>query len=121
MAKRYGSFTPARRAALRKAQAASARKRSRLGRVKSHVSRNRGRYAGLAGLAVTGAVLGSRSRSRRPHVSTQKKVLGSHTRSRVDRDAIPLYNPNANKNWPHVNADMARKKNKKLRKKGMIE
>ena len=47
MARSY-RMTPKRRAALRKAQLASAKKRSRLGSAKAHVSRNRGKYAGAA-------------------------------------------------------------------------
>ena len=51
-------------------------------------------------------------------------ILGARTAShvpQVDRDSIPLYNPEANKNWPHVDPKNARKKNRKLRKQGMLE
>jgi hypothetical protein len=61
VAKRRGGrrshrMTPKRRAALRKAQLASARKRSRLAGVGSHISRNRKAYitAGVIGGAVLG-------------------------------------------------------------------
>ena len=55
---RYGSFTPARRAALRKAQLESAKKRKGSGRVKLHFTRNRGKYAsaGVAAGVLTAAV-----------------------------------------------------------------
>lgn len=124
--RRYGSFTPARRAALKKAQAASARKRSRFGAAKAHVGRNKARYAGLVGVAVAGGVLGSRSRSHKPKKKASmgapiQSMATTRPRAKVDRDAIPLYNPKSSKSWPATNAKQARKRNKKLRKQGMIE
>lgn len=184
--RRYGSFTPARRAALKKAQLASARKRSRLGRVKQSISRNRGKIALGATLAVAGGAASIYGGKRISTIQRKKKAFnqlngsvrltltptspmsgrysgspgiskggrgvlhfhhpsmtrglrvstiggmssgtavlggrsGSATRRPVDRDAIPLYKPGNSKSWPSVGEKQARRNNRKLRKKGLIE
>ena len=175
--RRYGSFTPARRAALKKAQLASARKRSRnrkkiaLGatlavvggaaaiyggkristvRRKQHAMsqlngkvrltltpttpmNGSGRYSGVGmsrgGPGVLHFHHGSGIRGLRVStiggLSTGTSVLGGRGSSRprptVDRDSIPMYKPGNSKSWPSVGAKQARRNNRKLRKKGMIE
>ena len=174
--RRYGSFTPARRAALKKAQLASARKRSRnrkkiaLGatlavvggaaaiyggkristvRRKQHAMKQlngavrltltpttpaSGRYSGSPGISRGGrGVLHfhapSMTRGLRIStiggLSTGTSVLGGRGSSRprptVDRDSIPMYKPGNSKSWPSVGAKQARRNNRKLRKKGMLE
>lgn len=175
--RRYGSFTPARRAALKKAQMASARKRSRnkkkiaLGatlavvggaaavyggkRISTQRRKQRafnelngavrltltptspasGRYSGSPGISKGGrGVLhfhhGSMTRGLRVStvggMSTGTGVLSGRSsaprrRPTVDRDSIPLYKPGNSKSWPSVGAKQARKQNRKLRKKGLIE
>lgn len=184
--RRYGSFTPARRAALKKAQLASARKRSRLGAVKQSISRNRGKIALGATLAVAGGAAGIYGGKRISTVRRKQRAMrelngkyrvtltpmtpmsgrysgspgmsksgmgvlhfhhpsmtrglrvstvggmssgtavlggrsGSPSRRPVDRDAIPLYKPGNSKSWPSVGEKQARRNNRKLRKKGMIE
>ena len=130
MARGY-RMTPKRRAALKRAQAISARKRRGKGRGKlasanRRITRQKRVAVAIGALAGIGAAayLGSRHRSNRtiaksvPQHRTTSLVRSS---SKIDKDSIPLYNPKANKNWPHVGADVARKKNKKLRKRGLIE
>lgn len=178
MARRH-RMTPRRRAALRKAQLASAKKRSR-GLTKRRVAAG----IGVAAAIGTTAYLGSRkhstirrkqaavkalsgrrvtltvttpmsgqysssgvsrpgfgqlqihhpSRTRGLRISSiggmgisASTLTGSRTPSRVpkiDKDAIPLYNPDNSKSWPggHGGGDKRnRKRNKKMRKQGLIE
>lgn len=50
-----------------------------------------------------------------------KTVAGHRTRSYVDKDAIPLYNPkNKSRSWPHVPEKIARKTNRRLREQGLL-
>ena len=67
MARRYGSFTPARRAALHRAQLASAAKRKGRGKRLSPTTRKNLRRAAIGtavvGTAVTGAVIAGNRRS----------------------------------------------------------
>ena len=173
--RRYGSFTPARRAALKKAQIASARKRSRnrkkiaLGatlavvggaaaiyggkristvrRKQRAISELNGkyritltptrptasdRYSGSPGISRGGRgvlMMHHPSMTRGLRISTVGGMStgtslsrgSSRPRPTVDRDSIPLYKPGNSKSWPSVSAKQARKTNRKLRKKGMIE
>lgn len=43
------------------------------------------------------------------------RKINNKLRTPVDRDAIPFYNPRAQKPWPHVNADVAREQNQRMR------
>lgn len=174
---RRGNYrmTPRRRAALRKAQLASAKKRSRGiskkklaigatlafaggaaaiygGRKAGTIRRKQRAMRELNGKVtltistkapINGTGLYSGSGVSRTGLGTMKVIhpsrksavivttgngsrvyIGQKTRSKVkpiDRDSIPLYNPKVSKGWPHVPAKTARKQNRKLRKKGMIE
>ena len=168
MARGY-RMTPKRRAALKRAQAISARKRRGKGRGKlasanRRITRQKRVAVAIGALAGIGAAayLGNKHRGRLTkgsgpsaskalaqsgNLKTVKRYKSPHVNHRaitkavhgamlergitprggfkrnyqVDRDSIPLYNSRANKNWPHVGADVARKKNKKLRKRGLIE
>lgn len=112
-------MTPKRRAALRKAQLASARKRHS----------NRKRVAIGATLAIAGGVAAYYGSKR---VMSVRRKQGNQTApptvshkqslvSKIDHDSIPFYNPLSSKSWPHVPADKARKRNKKLRRQEMLE
>ena len=72
-------MTPARRAALRKAQQASARKRRGHGKVRTHLKKHKKKY--IAGAVIGGALLAHR---KSPTVRrARRKVTGAPKRARV--------------------------------------
>lgn len=169
---RHGAYrmTSSRRAALRKAQMASARKRKRNAKIRNVALVGAGVTA-IAGAVVARHKLSGSTLARKtypnasivtgkpqsPHIrlttgkrevglsiirksdlskrtryvythksliSTLKanKVAGIRTKSYVDKDAIPMYNPKTKfRSWPHVSAKMARETNRRLREQGMLE
>lgn len=69
---------------------------------------------------IAGHAVGPRKQNwgKRVMVEYQHKALfGQKTKSlkpKIDKDAIPYYNPNAKKPWPHVDAATARENNAKI-------
>jgi hypothetical protein len=130
--RRYGSFTPARRAALKKAQLASARKRS------ARKKKIAGAIGAAVALGTVGALAGSRINSRvrtEKHASAAKHLRLRHTgkknineryarrvidaqRVQRQRDMIPLYNGKSR--FGSGNVEKTVQKNQKLRRKGHL-